>query len=380
MKILIAPDSFKHSLSATRVAEVIAAAVQKVFPEAETELVPMADGGEGTVEALLNSTGGKRVEVEVNDPLMRKIKSSFGLLENQETAIIEMAAASGIELLQEDEYDPEKTTTYGTGELIRQALEHQVKRIVVGIGGSATNDGGAGMAAALGFRLLNQHGNEVEGTGGNLQRILRIEEGQIPLNLSKTEILIAADVENPLTGKDGATYTYGPQKGAGEKQLAQLEQNMKHWEKLLQDFSGRQIGKEPGAGAAGGLGAGLMAFCNAKRQSGFALIAELAGLKEKIAKADLVVTGEGKIDGQTRFGKTPFGVYQLAKAQHKPVVMFCGTLQQDYKLWAPDELPIFSIISAPGNLQEILQQSSENLMLAAMHAFQMFKKGMLFRV
>lgn len=331
MKILIAPDSFKESLSAMEVANSIEKGILKFKPDIECIKIPLADGGEGTVDAILKASGGNRISEKVLDPLMREIDSSWGLLPGSKTAVIEMAAASGIELLTSKERNPLLTSSYGTGQLINAALEHGCSKIYIGIGGSATNDGGSGMAMALGARLLDTNGDNIKMGGGYLSDLQSIDLSGFDKRIANCEFIALSDVQNPLCGENGASYIYGPQKGADVEMISQLDSNLKHYGNILESVFDKQIVNEPGAGAAGGLGAGLMAFCDAKLLPGFNTISELVQLEKAIEKSDLVITGEGKLDFQTKFGKVPFGVAQMAKKMKKPVIGIAGTLGKDYK-------------------------------------------------
>jgi glycerate 2-kinase len=329
MNILIAPDSFKDCLSAREVASALGRGIQKILPDANCIMVPMADGGEGTVESVIDATLGRRVELKVMDPLMREVPSFYGITGDRETAVIEMAAASGIELLKEDERDPWITSTFGTGQLIKDALDQGVKKILLGIGGSATNDGGAGMAEALGVQFSGKFGPVSVQGGGILAEVHKICMEGLDPRLADTEIIVACDVSNPLTGPQGASVVYGPQKGADASMVEKLDKNLAHFALLIGDHLHREVSDVPGAGAAGGLGAGMLAFLDASLVKGFDMIADITGLEEKLRGADLVITGEGKMDAQTRFGKTPFGVAQLASLLGKPVIGVAGTLDED---------------------------------------------------
>ena len=358
MNILIAPDSFKDCLSAMEVAAALGRGIQKILPNASCSLLPLADGGEGTVEAVIDATGGKRIELQVMDPLMREVNSFYGITGDGETAVMEMAAASGIELLKAEERDPWITSTFGTGQLISDALDHDVKKILLGIGGSATNDGGSGMAQALGVVFRGKYGTiEVQG-GGALGEVEQIHLEGLDPRLAGLEIVVACDVENPLTGPQGASAVYGPQKGAPMEMVEKLDRNLAHLADLVKAQLGKEVSKVPGAGAAGGLGAGLMAFLDARLVKGFALVAGVVGLEARIREADLVITGEGKMDGQTRFGKTPFGVAQMAKKAGLPVIGVAGTLDDDasvlYELGFDLLMPIQE---KPGNLETSMKNA-----------------------
>jgi len=351
MNILIAPDSFKDCLGALQVAEALSRGILKVNPRAGIRLLPMADGGEGTVESVIDATGGQMIKAEVLDPLMRKISSFYGISGDGSTAVIEMAAASGLELLEPGERNPWLTSTYGTGELIAHALDQGCRRILLGIGGSSTNDGGTGMARALGVDFLDDEGRKVPEGGGALQGVRQIRMEGLDPRIRETEIQVACDVTNPLTGPEGASYIYGPQKGADRKMVEGLDKNLVHLAGLIDDQLGRDIQGVPGAGAAGGLGGGLMAFLEAGLVKGFDMVAEICGLKEAIIGADLVITGEGKLDSQTRFGKTPYGVAQLAKKHGVSVIAVAGTVAADAgELYDAGFSLIMPILEKPADL------------------------------
>lgn len=351
MNILIAPDSFKDCLSAREVALAIRKGMEKVLSGATYEIAPMADGGEGTVESVIDATRGQRVEVIVLDPLMREINSFYGISGDGTTAVIEMAAASGIELLDPQERNPWLTSTYGTGQLIGDALEKGCKKILLGIGGSATNDGGAGMAEALGVKFSFRGGKSQGPGGGSLGEIEEIHMGGLRSAIEDAEIHVACDVSNPLTGPEGASSIYGPQKGADPEMVQKLDVNLEHFASLIKDQLGKEVSSVPGAGAAGGLGAGLMAFLNASLGRGFDLVAETVGLEEKVRKADLVITGEGKMDAQTQYGKTPYGVAQLARKYNKPVIGLAGTIDKGAEvLYDYGFTVIMPIQEKPGDL------------------------------
>jgi glycerate kinase len=362
MDILIAPDSFKDCLSAMGVAAALERGILKIMPDASCTLLPLADGGEGTVESVIDATGGKLIRVKVADPLMRKVPSFYGITGDGETAVIEMAAASGIELLRADERDPWITSTFGTGQLIKDALDHGVKRIMLGIGGSATNDGGAGMAQALGVQFLGKFGPiNIQG-GGALAEVREIIPDQLDPRISGTEIIVACDVDNPLTGPQGASAIYGPQKGADRLVAEKLDRNLKHLAGLIRVQLGKDIEGVPGSGAAGGLGAGMMAFLNARLVRGFEMVAGVVRLEDKIRGAELVITGEGKLDAQTRFGKTPFGVAQMAKKHGKPVIAVAGTLDEDAGLLYDFGFDLLlSIQEKPGDLETALKDGEKLL-------------------
>ncbi len=327
MRIIIAPDSFKGSLTAAEVAASIERGVKRVLPQAETIPVPLADGGEGTVDALVSATGGRLVTKEVTGPLGERVKASYGLLGDGETAVIEMAAASGLPLVPLEKRNPMLTTTYGTGELILAALDEGCRRIIIGIGGSATNDGGAGMAQALGVKLLDEEGLDIPYGAAGLARLDRIDISSLDRRLAQVEVLVACDVDNPLTGPRGAARVYGPQKGADPQMVEELDQILERFAAIILRDLGKDVKDIPGAGAAGGLGAGLMAFLNGRLAPGVELVLAAVKLEERIQKgADLVITGEGAINEQTVYGKTPIGVAKLAKRYHLPVIAIAGSI------------------------------------------------------
>jgi glycerate kinase len=328
MNILIAPDSFKDCLSARQVAEAIRTGIERILPDVTFQIAPMADGGEGTVQSIVDATGGQLVHLQVQDPLMREITSFYGITGDGSTAVIEMASASGIELLTPSERDPWITSTFGTGQLIANALEKGVKKILLGIGGSATNDGGAGMAEALGVKFSYSDLSSSGRGGGSLGELKQIKMEGLNPQIKDTEIWVACDVSNPLTGPEGASAIYGPQKGADPLMVKKLDDNLKHFAGVIEEQLAKKVDKVPGAGAAGGLGAGMLAFLDAHLTRGFDLVAETVRLEKKLINADLVITGEGKIDAQTQYGKTPFGVAQLAKKHHIPVIGVGGTIEK----------------------------------------------------
>ena len=370
LKIVVAPDSFKHSLPASEVAAHIKSGILKADPHAEVVEIPMSDGGEGLVSALVNATNGKIIPATVNDPLGRQVQSFYGILGDGNTAAIEMAAASGIELISEDERDPMITSTYGTGQLIMEALKQGCKKIIIGIGGSATNDGGAGMAQALGIKLLDKNNNEIGPGGGELQNLEKIDTSGMDKRLTQCEITAACDVTNPLTGQHGASLVYGSQKGGSEEQLLQLDQNLAHYAGIIHRDLGIDVSDVPGSGAAGGLGAGLLAFLDAKLVSGLKVVKEVVDLETQIASCDLVISGEGQIDSQSFFGKTPMGVSEVAKQYNKPVILIAGSIGEGVEnLYDEGVDAVFSIVDKPMKLEDaiknagvLLERCAENIM------------------
>jgi glycerate kinase len=366
MRFVIAPDSFKGSASAREVAQAIAEGLKAALPDAVCDLVPMADGGEGTLDALVAATGGRIVSVRVTGPLGEPVDSFFGILGDGETAVIEMAAAAGLHLVPPEKRNPMVTTTYGVGELMRAALDAGCRRLIIGIGGSATNDGGAGMAQALGVRLLDEQGNEIGFGGGALERLARLDLSDFDRRVWDAEILVACDVTNPLTGPNGASAVYGPQKGATPEMVRQLDANLRHYAAVLQRDLGVEVETVAGAGAAGGLGAGLLAFCRAQLRQGVELVIHAVRLPERVQKADLVITGEGCLDFQTGFGKVPHGVAQVAKRYGKSVIALVGQLGEGAercRQWGIDAC--FPILSKPMSEQEAMANAIPLLRRAA---------------
>lgn len=326
MKVTIAPDSYKGCLGALEVALAMEEGVRRVFAGVEVVKVPMADGGEGTVRALVEATGGELVAEEVADPLGRRIVAEFGVLGDGRTAVIEMAAASGLPLLKPEERNPLLATTLGTGQLIKAALDKGCRRLMIGIGGSATVDGGMGMAQALGARFLDARGEALGPEGGESGRLERIDLCGFDPRVAETEVQVASDVDNPLLGERGAARVYGPQKGATPEMVEVLEANLARFAEIVKRDLGKQVAELPGAGAAGGLGAGLVAFLGAKMRPGVEIVAEAAGLEEKMRGSALAITGEGRIDRQTAFGKTVVGVARVAARLGVPVIAVAGWL------------------------------------------------------
>ncbi|WP_026501980.1 glycerate kinase [Bifidobacterium magnum] len=314
MKIIVAPDSFKGSLSAREAADAIARGVRGVLPHATIHTLPMADGGEGTMQALVDATAGTLHYLDVTGPMGAPVRAAYGILGDGATAVIEMAQAAGLDRVRASERDPRLATTYGVGELMRDALEQGVRSFIVGLGGSATNDGGAGMAQALGARLLDAHGRDLPHGGASLANLATIDRSGLDKRLEQATVRIACDVTNPLTGPDGASHVFGPQKGADEAAVRELDAALHHYARVVAAQLGRDVEHEPGAAAAGGLGAGLLAFTPAVMESGSTLVTRASGLARLAQDADLCITGEGGIDGQTRFGKTPLGVARTVKA------------------------------------------------------------------
>ncbi len=352
-RFVIAPDSFKESLSAHDACQAIERGILAMLPTAECRCIAMADGGEGTLDAIMNAIESKKIATQVQGPMPeQQIDTYFALVDQGQTAIIEMAKANGIELLQPEQRNPMLTSTYGTGQMLQHALNLGVKRIVVTLGGSVTNDGGSGFAQALGVRFYNALGQELNVCGGNLDQIADLDLTHLDARLKDIEIIIASDVSNPLCGNTGASYIFGPQKGATPAMVEQLDANLAHYAGKVSEVIGQDVAGQQGAGAAGGLGFALMAFCGAHMQSGAAFVIEQTGLAQHIEWADYVITGEGKIDAQTAFGKTPFAVAQLAKQFNKPVIAFAGIVGEDIETLYPQGFDDIGCINPKGISQE----------------------------
>ena len=361
MKLVIAPDSFKESLSARAVAEAIAAGWARVYPDAELLLCPMADGGEGTVDALLSATGGKLQQTRVSGPLGDPVQAHWGLLPDAQ-AIIEMAEASGLHRVEPGRRDVLAASSHGTGELIRAALDAGVRRIVLGLGGSATNDGGAGLLAALGVRFLDREGQELPLGGAALARLSQIDLTGLDTRLAQVEVMVAADVDNPLCGPRGASAVFGPQKGASPEQVVQLDEALAHYADVMAAKLGEDLRDLPGVGAAGGLGFAARAVLRAGFRPGVELVAELSGLAQAVQGADLVITGEGRLDGQSLHGKTPVGVARIARAAGVPVIALAGSLGDGYqRLYAEGIGAAFSLAPGPLSLEQAMQQAADQL-------------------
>lgn len=362
MKIVIAPDSFKESLTALEAAQAIENGMRKVLSEANFVKIPMADGGEGTVQSLVDATEGRIITKTVTGPLGEPVEAFFGISGDKKTAVIEMAAASGLHLVPNEKRNPLITTTRGTGELIIAALEYGIEHIIIGIGGSATNDGGAGMAKALGIKMLDAAGKEIAEGGGALAEIAAINTAAVDPRLASVRIEVACDVDNPLTGPRGASAIFGPQKGATPEMVQQLDANLSHYADMIRKEIGTDIEQIAGAGAAGGLGGGLMAFLSAELKSGVDIVLEATKLEDQLKDADFVITGEGKIDGQTVFGKTPIGVAKTAKKHSIPVIAIAGSLGSDsHKVHEHGIDAVFSIVPGIVPLSDAFKNASVNV-------------------
>ncbi|MBY0001392.1 glycerate kinase [Priestia aryabhattai] len=376
MKIVIAPDSFKESLTALRVCEAVEKGIKTHFPNAGISKVPMADGGEGTVQSLVDATGGEIIQTRVTGPLGKEVEAFYGILGDRKTAVIEMAAASGLHHVPVDKRNPLITTTRGTGELILKALDHKVKHIIIGIGGSATNDGGAGMAKALGAKLLDANGAEIKEGGGSLDQLTAIDLTNLDSRLAKVKVEVACDVDNPLTGETGASAVFGPQKGATPDMVRQLDRNLAHYAAVIKKEMDIHIQNVPGAGAAGGLGGGLLAFLSAELKPGVDIVIEATQLESYIKDADLVITGEGRIDGQTIYGKTPIGVAKTAKKHGVPVIAIAGSIGEGSEaVYEHGISALFSVVPGAVTLSEALEKANENIEKTAKNVASVIRLG-----
>ncbi|MEZ2583954.1 glycerate 2-kinase [Kluyvera intermedia] len=377
MKIVIAPDSYKESLSATEVAQAIEKGFREIFPEAQFVSVPVADGGEGTVEAMIAATQGRAVTSTVTGPLGDTVEAQWGISGDGSTAFIEMAAASGLALVPPELRNPLITTSYGTGELILQALESGVKKIIIGIGGSATNDGGAGMVQALGAKLGDANGADIGFGGGSLMSLNYIDISGLDARLQNCSIRVACDVTNPLTGEFGASCIFGPQKGASEAMIGELDRNLAHYAEVIKKSLRVDVKDVPGSGAAGGMGAALMAFLGAELLSGIEIVTQALNLEEHIHDCTLVVTGEGRLDSQSIHGKVPVGVASVAKKYHKPVIGIAGSLTRDVGIvhqYGIDS--VFSVLNRIGSLEEAFRDAADNIYLTSRNVAATIRVGM----
>ncbi|ASV56664.1 Glycerate kinase [Lelliottia jeotgali] len=377
MKIVIAPDSYKESLSALEVATAIEQGFREIFPDADYVKLPVADGGEGTVEAMVAATQGGIIKVQVTGPLGENAEGFYGLSGDEQSAFIEMAAASGLEMVAPSLRNPLKTTSWGTGELIRHALDAGVKHIIIGIGGSATNDGGAGMVQALGAKLLDGNGNPIGLGGGELEKLARIDISELDTRLADCRIEVACDVTNPLTGAEGASAVFGPQKGATPEMIDRLDAALAHYAKIIARDLDIEVLNLEGGGAAGGMGAALYAFCGAELRQGIEIVTDALHLDKHVANADLVITGEGRIDSQTIHGKVPVGVAKVAKRYNKPVIGIAGSLTADVGVVHQHGIDaVFSVIYTVCTLEEALENAEENVRMAARNIAAVLKVGM----
>lgn len=373
MKILLAPDSFKGSFSAYEVACSIENGIRQVYEDANVIKLPVADGGEGTVDSIVGVRNGRYEEVKVRGPLGELVKAKYGIID-ENIAIIEMAAASGLTLIDDDKLNPLITTTYGTGQLIKSAMENGIRKIYIGIGGSATNDGGLGMAQALGISFKDKIGQEIGFGGGLLHTIDEIDSSNIHPLLKETEILVMSDVHNPLCGPNGASYIFGPQKGASKEEVEILDNNLRHFGEKVKEYTGKDIINIPGAGGAGGLGGGLLAFCDSTISSGIDNVLDMISIDDHLKDTDIVITGEGMIDGQSIFGKVPVGVARRAKKYDIPVIAIVASIGEDAEIVFDYGIDmIVDIIDKPMTLDQAKNDVSILIQRATSRLFRFIK-------
>ncbi|HGF7185167.1 TPA: glycerate kinase [Vibrio cholerae] len=362
MKVVIAPDSFKESLTAKQVCDSIQAGLARVWHDAKFVAIPVADGGEGTVQSLVDATQGRLVEVKVMGPQGKRVEAFYGMLGDNQTAVIEMAAASGLHHVPLAQRDPKLTTSFGTGELIRHALDQGVTKLIIGLGGSATNDGGVGMLAALGARFINADGDPIQLTGGGLRELTHIDLQDFDPRLQHCDILVACDVNNPLCGDKGASAVFGPQKGATPEDIQLLDGALRQFGLLTAKVTSKMVLESAGAGAAGGMGAALLAYTEARLRPGIEIVLETVQLAHQVSDADLVITGEGRIDSQTVHGKTPMGVAKVAKRFDVPVLALCGCTGDNYQaVYQCGIDAVFAAVPRAMSLEDALKESDFNL-------------------
>ncbi|WP_217526727.1 glycerate kinase [Vibrio cholerae] len=362
MKVVIAPDSFKESLTAKQVCDSIQTGLARVWHDAKFVAIPVADGGEGTVQSLVDATQGRLVEVKVMGPQGKRVEAFYGMLGDNQTAVIEMAAASGLHHVPLAQRDPKLTTSFGTGELIRHALDQGVTKLIIGLGGSATNDGGVGMLTALGARFTNADGDPIQLTGGGLRELTHIDLQDFDPRLQHCDILVACDVNNPLCGDKGASAVFGPQKGATPEDVQLLDGALRQFGLLTAKVTGKMVLESAGAGAAGGMGAALLAYTEARLRPGIEIVLETVQLAHQVSDADLVITGEGRIDSQTVHGKTPMGVAKVAKRFDVPVLALCGCTGDNYQaVYQCGIDAVFAAVPRAMSLEDALKESDFNL-------------------
>lgn len=362
MKIVIAPDSFKGSLSSIEAARAIDRGIKKSCVKVQTELVPIADGGEGTVDSLVAATNGHKIIVVVTGPINKKVIAQFGVLGDKKTCVIEMASASGLCLLSHEERNPLLATTYGTGELIKQALDDGYRDFILAIGGSASNDGGIGMLQALGMKLVDEYGESLGFGGGELSRLATIDASMFDVRIASSRFLIATDVQNPLIGVNGASHVFGPQKGATSEMVTILDANLQHYANIVEKVTGVSLHNRASAGAAGGIGGAFQAFFPSETKRGIDIVLEYTGLAEKLDGANYVFTGEGRFDSQTASGKAPMGVAEMAKNKGIPVFVLCGSIGEGIEtLYSYGIQSVHSIVNGPMTLQESLENAASLL-------------------
>ncbi|MEH6842591.1 glycerate 2-kinase [Bacillus thuringiensis] len=362
MKVVIASDSYKESLKAIEVCEAIERGFRAIFPNAKYVKIPIGDGGEGTVESLVDATGGRIISISVTGPLRESVQAFYGVSKDKKTAFIEMAAASGLQHVPVEKRNPLITTTKGTGELILHALNQGAEYIILGLGGSATNDGGAGMLAALGVRFINDKGEVIDPSGGTLHSIVAIDFSQMDPRLKGVKIEAACDVDNPLVGMQGASSVFGRQKGANVEMMKELDENLKHYANILKRYVSSDVSEIPGAGAAGGMGAAVISVLKGDLRRGIEIVLDYTNFDKHIEDADLIITGEGRIDEQTAYGKAPVGVAGRAKRFSVPVIAIGGSVSSDYSaVYEKGIDAVFSITTRPMTLEEAYRVAEENI-------------------
>jgi glycerate kinase len=363
MKIIVAMDSFKGSISSVDLVDLIGNRIERMIPESEVYRIPIADGGEGTLDAFASLGFYKRINLEVHDPLMRKINSSY-LIKNNDLAIVEMANSGGLTLLKDEDRNPLETTTFGLGETVKDALDRGIKSFIIGIGGSATNDGGIGMLSALGMKFFDKDNNLLPAIGSSLNLIASLDDSDFDKRIMMSKFLIASDVDNPLTGPNGATYVYGPQKGADESMVVSLDSGLENFSKIVKSKYDKDYSNVPGSGAAGGLGYALISFFNGRIASGIDIIFEHLNLDKIASNSDLIITGEGRIDNQSKMGKVLSGIGRLGKKYNIPVIAIAGSIANDIEnLNDIGITSIFSIINEPMNLEKAMSFDQTTSML-----------------
>jgi len=373
MKVLIAMDSFKGNFDSLTVAGIVERGIRKVYKDATIDKVAIADGGEGTVDAIVKTLNGRYERIEVTGPMGSKVIAKYGIVDGN-TAVIEMAEASGLALVPENERNPLRASTYGTGELILDAINKGCTRIIMGIGGSATNDGGTGMARALGARFLDSEGKELDEGGGSLDSLARIDISGMNEKIASTEFIVACDVTNPLYGEKGASAVFGPQKGADSEMVKTLDNNLRHYSEIVKRDLGIDVANEPGTGAAGGLGYGLMVFCKARLTKGIEMVLDTIKIENRMKDVDVVITGEGRVDGQTVFGKVPVGIAARAKKFGKPVFAIAGFMDEGADLVYDHGIDaVMSSMIGPMTLQEAIEESESLIERASERLFRIIK-------
>jgi len=373
MKVLIAMDSFKGNFDSLTVAGIVERGIRKVYKDATIDKVAIADGGEGTVDAIVKTLNGRYERIEVTGPMGSKVIAKYGIVDGN-TAVIEMAEASGLALVPENERNPLRASTYGTGELILDAINKGCTRIIMGIGGSATNDGGTGMARALGARFLDSEGKELDEGGGSLDSLARIDISGMNEKIASTEFIVACDVTNPLYGEKGASAVFGPQKGADSEMVKILDNNLRHYSEIVKRDLGIDVANEPGTGAAGGLGYGLMVFCKARLTKGIEMVLDTIKIENRMKDVDVVITGEGRVDGQTVFGKVPVGIAARAKKFGKPVFAIAGFMDEGADLVYDHGIDaVMSSMIGPMTLQEAIEESESLIERASERLFRIIK-------